>query len=167
MDQIRKTELVDALRSQIRARELGARPSGSLPSLPFGVSEIDAVLPTGGLSLGAVHEIFGGGPDLMHGVAAISFAGGVLARTIGPIVWAFPRHDLFPPALAGVGVHPDRVVYCEAGKDVLLVVEEALRHAGLGAVVGEVSGPLGLTASRRLPRKLPAFLACCSDGPSA
>ena len=38
----------------------------------------------------------------------------------------------------------------EAGKDVLLVVEEALRHVGLAAVVGEIDGPVSLTASRRL-----------------
>jgi protein ImuA len=33
---------------------------------------------------------------------------------------------------------------------VLLVMEEGLRHAGLAGVVGELNGPLSLTASRRL-----------------
>jgi protein ImuA len=150
MDEARKQELVADLRTQIRAQELGARPAGSLPSLPFGIGEIDAALPTGGLMLGAVHEVFGGGPDLLHGAAVTAFIGGVLARTTGTVVWAFPKRDLFPPALAQVGVHPDRVIYVEAGKDVLLVIEEALRHAGLAAVVGEIAGPIGLTASRRL-----------------
>jgi protein ImuA len=63
-----------------------------------------------------------------------------------------PRRDIFGPALAGVGLHPDRVIYAEAGKPetVLTVMEEALRHRGLAGVVGELTGRLGLTASRRL-----------------
>jgi protein ImuA len=51
-----------------------------------------------------------------------------------------------------VGLTADRVVFVEAGKAaaVLLVMEEGLRHRGLAAVVGELSGRLTLTASRRL-----------------
>jgi protein ImuA len=46
---------------------------------------------------------------------------------------------------------PDRVLYAEAKdeKTVLLVMEEALRHSGLSAVVGELRR-LPMTASRRL-----------------
>jgi protein ImuA len=46
----------------------------------------------------------------------------------------------------------DRVIYAEAGNaaTVLLTMEEGLRHADLAGVVGEVSGKLTLTASRRL-----------------
>jgi protein ImuA len=150
MDEARKSELVANLKAQIRAQELRARPAGSLPSLAFGIDEIDGALPTGGLALGAIHEVHGGGADLVHGAAAVSFIGGILARTAGPIIWAMPRRDLFPPALAAVGVHQGRVIYVEAGKDVLLVVEEALRHVGLAAIVGEIDGPVSLTASRRL-----------------
>lgn len=152
MDEARRQDILIDLRALVRAQELGARPAGSIPTMPFGVSEIDAVLPSGGLALGAVHEIYGGGADLVHGAAAVGFAAGILARTSGPIVWVLDRKDLFPPALAAVGVHPDRVIYAEAGdsKTVLLVIEEALRHVGLAGVVGEISGKVGLTASRRL-----------------
>lgn len=152
MDAVRRQEVLTELKALVRASELGNRPVGTLPSLPFGVAEIDAALPTGGLMLGAVHEVMGGGPDSVHGAAAASFAGGILARTQGPVIWTYVRRDLFAPALAGVGLHPDRVIYVEAGdsKTVLLVLEEALRHAGLGGVVGEVEGLVGLTASRRL-----------------
>jgi len=59
---------------------------------------------------------------------------------------------IHPPALAAVGLTPDRVVYVHARKPkiVLLVMEEGLRHRGLAGVVAEFSGALGLTASRRL-----------------
>ena len=54
------------------------------------------------------------------------------------------------PAQAGLSA--DRVIYVEARdpKTVLLVMEESLRHTGLAAVVGEIDGQIGLTASRRL-----------------
>jgi len=152
MNEARRQELIDDLKAQIRAREVGARPGGTLPTLPFGILEIDSALPTGGLALGSVHEAIGGGPDAGFGTTATLFIAGILARTQGPIIWAISRRDLFAPGLADVGVHPDRVIYVEAGdsKTVLLVVEEALRHVGLAAVVGEVGGAIGLTASRRL-----------------
>jgi protein ImuA len=152
MDEARRQEILTDLRVRIRAQELGVRPSGPIPTLPFGVAEIDTALPGGGLALGAVHEIYGGGPDLIHGAAAAGFAAGILARTIGPVIWVVSRKDLFAPALADVGLHPDRVIYVEAedSKTTLLVIEEALRHIGLAGVVGEISGKVGLTASRRL-----------------
>jgi hypothetical protein len=52
--------------------------------------------------------------------------------------------------LARVGLHPDRVIYCEAWKDadVLPAMEEGLRHGGLAGAVGELVR-LPLTPSRR------------------
>ncbi len=120
--------------------------------LPFGHPELDATLPDDGLALGALHEVAGRGPDVEHGAAAALFVAGVLARLSGSVLWVLERHDLFAPALAGVGLHPARVLYAEAGRPtaVLLVMEEGLRHRGLAGVVGEISGRLTLTASRRL-----------------
>jgi protein ImuA len=78
--------------------------------------------------------------------------GGILARVPGQVLWVFEQPDLFAPALDAVGLLADRVIYAEAGKaaTVLLTMEEGLRHAGLAGVVGELSGRLTLTASRRL-----------------
>ncbi len=133
-----------------------------LPSLPFGLPDIDAALPGGGLARSALHEVLGIGPDLHHAAAAAArFAAGVLARLPGPVLWVMERADLFAPGLAGAGLHPDRVVYARmprqrangkvGGRDgVLLVMEEGLRHRSLAGVVAELSGPLSLTASRRL-----------------
>lgn len=119
--------------------------------LPFGITEIDSRLPGGGLTLGALHEIAGGGNGAVDGAAAALFAAGVAARTRGKVLWVITRPDLFAPALAQAGLAPDRVIYVEAGNDktVLACFEEGLRHGGLGAVVGEVAR-LDMTASRRL-----------------
>ena len=119
-------------------------------SLPLGIEAIDKVLPTGGIRLGALHDAASAGPDTEHAAAATLFAAGILARLDGPILWVLRQADLFAPGLAGAGLQPDRVVFAEAGKAVLAVMEEGLRHRGLAAVVAEHTGRLTLVASRRL-----------------
>lgn len=119
--------------------------------LPFGRPEIDAILPGGGLAYGALHEVAGGGSGTVDGAAAALFVAGIAARTKGPVLWCLTRPDLFFPALAQVGLHPDRVIFAEADReeDVLASMEEGLGHGGLGAVVGEIVR-LPMVASRRL-----------------
>ena len=75
----------------------------------------------------------------------------IVARLAGPVLWCLRGRDLFAPALARIGLHPDRVIYCETWKDreVLPAMEEGLKCRGLAAVVGEATR-LSLTASRRL-----------------
>jgi protein ImuA len=146
---LRPEPAIESLRAQIEKIEGRSRRVKSV--LPFGIAEVDARLPGGGLALGALHEIAGGGNGAIDGAAAALFAAGIAARTKGKILWVITRPDLFAPALAQAGLAPDRVIYVEAGNDktVLACVEEGLRHGGLGAVVGEVAR-LDMTASRRL-----------------
>lgn len=119
--------------------------------LPFGLDLVDQRLPGGGLALGALHEVAGGGNGAVDGAAAALFAAGIMARTTGQILWCVTRRDLFAPAIAQAGLHPDRVIYAEVEdeKSVLACFEEGLRHGGLAGVVGEVA-KLTMTSSRRL-----------------
>lgn len=140
---------IEALREQIRQIE---KPDRRLRrSLPFGVRPMDERLPGGGLSFGALHEVAGGGNGAIHAAAAALFAAGIAARTTGKVLWVMTHSDLFAPAIAQVGLTPDRMICVEAGDDkaVLACFEEGLRHRGLGAVVAEVAR-LSMTASRRL-----------------
>ena len=150
---------LSALRDRIRHLEQPARHG----VLPFGVAEIDRVLPGGGLALGAVHEITGAGGDEEDGAAAAGFAAGILARLgpkdgTGPVLWCLRRPDLYGPGLMAHGLDPARLVLVEARRDdaILWAVEEGLRSGltpgltpGLSAVVGEV-GQLPMVAGRRL-----------------
>jgi protein ImuA len=140
---------IESLRAQVRRIETFRKPADS--ALPFGVVEIDARLPGGGLARGALHEIAGGGQGAIDGAAAALFAAGIAARAKGKVLWCVTRTDLFAPALAEAGLKPDQVIYLEAGDDktVLACFEEGLRHGDLSVVVAEVSR-LPMTASRRL-----------------
>jgi protein ImuA len=95
--------------------------------------------------------VAGGGNGAVDGAAAALFAAGIAARAKGKVLWCVTRQDLFAAAIAQAGLHPDRVIYVEAGdeKSVLACFEEGARHGGLGAVVAEVSR-LSMTSSRRL-----------------
>lgn len=143
-----------ALRAQVARLE---RPAGAAAPRPaaalrFGLPAIDLHLPGGGLARGALHEVACAGTELEHGAAAALFVAGLLARAPGPVLWVLERADLFAPGLAAAGLAPDRVIYAEAGRAeaVLAALEDGLRHPGLLAGVGEISGRLSLTATRRL-----------------
>lgn len=140
---------LETLRAKVRALEHAERRPVDV--LPFGVAELDAALPAGGLALGALHEVAGGGDDAVGGAAAALFAAGIVARLPGPVLWCITRPDLFAPALSQAGLGPDRVIYVEAGdeKALMACVEEGLRHRGLAGVVCETSR-LSMTTSRRL-----------------
>jgi protein ImuA len=142
-----KTAILDELRARIAQVEA---VGGRHPVLPFGIEAIDHHLPGGGIATGALHEV-AGSPDLADDAAATIFLAGILARSQGQIIWCLHWRDLFSPALHLAGLHPDRVIFVEAGNDtnVLIAMEECLRHPGLGGVVGELR-KMSLTASRRL-----------------
>ena len=136
---------------QSRAGQSRAGQSrAELASLRLG-AWIDDTLPGGGLSCGALHEAAGGGAEMEHAASATLFVAAALPQE-GTVLWIAPGGAPYAPALAGVGLHPDRVIHVRAAKPatVLLAMEDALRHRGLAGVVGDISGRLSLTASRRL-----------------
>ena len=144
-----RNRVICDLRNRIAALEGSAVRRAAC--LAFGVPEIDAVLPGGGLSHGALHEFADGGAGTVDGAAAALCVAGIAARTKGPILWCLTRPDLFFPALAQAGLSAERLIFAEADKeeDVLASMEEGLSYGGLGAVVGEIVR-LPMTASRRL-----------------
>jgi protein ImuA len=144
---MRCATIVENLRAQIAQIEGVSVRHGSTP---FGLDAIDSHLPGSGIASGALHEI-NGSPDLADDASATIFLASILARIDGPVLWCLRWRDLFAPALHLAGLHSDRVIHVEAGSDsnVLLAMEECLRHPGLAGVVGEVSKYSGV-ASKRL-----------------
>ncbi|TGX54838.1 protein ImuA [Sphingomonas gei] len=141
--------VLSQLREQLRAMETqGFRRR---PSLPFGLGAIDSRLADGGLRLDALHEVAGGTSDMADDCAATLFLAGIAARAWGPVLWVVRRRDLFAPGVAQVGISHKRLIYAEAADDseLLAIMEEGLRHRGLGAVIGEAKRA-DMTATRRL-----------------
>jgi protein ImuA len=131
--------------------------------MPFELAAVDAALPSGGLALGALHEIMGAGADEEDGAVAAAFAAALLARLSrrhgGSVLWCLQSDDLYAPGLAAHGLPLERLVIarCRDDTDILWAMEEGLRSAALAAVLGEI-GTLAPTAGRRLQ------LACEAGG---
>ena len=145
-----RRELLDGLRAQIDCVTAPSR----VESLPFGIEQIDSRLADGGLGTAALHEIAASAPTLAEDAATTLFLAGIAARYArkgSSALWAVTRFDLYAPGLEQVGLGPDRVLFVEAreDKDVLAVMEDALRHGALAAVIGEVRRA-DMTATRRL-----------------
>src|SRR6476660_9653643 len=79
---IAERALLPELREQIRRIERPAVATHGV--LPFGVAAIDRVLPGGGLTRGALHEILGVGGDEEDGALAAAFAAQILGRLTRP-----------------------------------------------------------------------------------
>jgi hypothetical protein len=97
---------IEVPRAQVRQIEEWRRHVTT--GLPFGLAEIDARLPGGGLALGALHEVAGGGNGAIDGAAAALFVAGTAARTRGKVLWCLDRPDLFAPALVQADLKSDR-----------------------------------------------------------
>lgn len=146
---IEQNEQLINLRQKLSELERRGSEKTQAPVLPFGLDAIDSHLPGGGLRLGGLHEIADAGHGQEHATAAGLMIAGILARLDGPVLWAAEHADLFAPALAQVGLPPDRVLHVNARRAVPLVMEEGLRHGGFAGIVGELRR-LDAVAARRL-----------------
>ena len=154
-----KTAALAALRAQVlRLERLGGAASRVVPALPLFAAH-DRLWPEKGLPLGCLHEA--GSDGSLAGTAALSAFTGALAGRIARaqgsfVLWCARGRDgdgsgFYAPGLAQVGLAPERLLAVRASSDaaLLAVMEEALAHPLLAAVVGEIER-LSLTASRRL-----------------
>jgi protein ImuA len=124
--------------------------------LPFGIDEIDAHLPGGGLVQGALHEVFAADAGIATAFCAL-LAGRLAKDTENASVlwcerpWTLDAGTLYGPALLQFGVDPARLILVRARRDsdTLWAMEQGLRCGQVAAVVGEL-GDISLTDSRRL-----------------
>jgi hypothetical protein len=123
--------------------------------LPFADARLNAPLPGGGLSLGALHEFTANALEAELAPSVTAFAATVLAAHLrargGVALWAASQTDFYAPGLRRFGLDPARVVFVDCRKDaeVLAVMEEALHSRAVAAVLGE-AGALTLKTGRRL-----------------
>jgi protein ImuA len=146
-----KSDIIQQLERDILPLQ-GFKPPKSGEWTDFGLGAMDGAFPNGRFPTGAVHELLS---TTAEGAAASAgFLGGLLGTLMrggGAGLWIGARQRIFPMALKAFGIEPDRIVFValRSQKDMLWVMEEALKCEGLGAVVGEIP-EIGFTASRRL-----------------
>lgn len=146
-----KTSALAAVRAEVARMEGSGRDHGApRPVMPLGLPVIDEAVRGGGLALGGLHVFAGTGLDTEFGAAPALFAASFAGKLDGSVGWIVERTPPYSPALAGVGLRPDRLIFVDAGSDVLQTLEDCVRCAGLRAVVAEFSGSFSLTCSRRL-----------------
>ncbi len=117
-----------------------------------GLGIINNAFPNNLFPAGAVHEFIAAGAE--DAAATSGFIGGILSslmNTRGACIWICCSRSIFPPALTSFGIAPDKIIFIDLKKqkELLWVLEEALKCSGLSAVIAEVPA-LSFTASRRL-----------------
>lgn len=146
-----KQELVSKLQQDILLWQ-GFKLQGKEDAEAIGLGEIENAFPNGVFPKKAIHEFITVLPE--HSAASDGFIGGllsVLMKDGAACVWISTARKLFPVSLCLFNVEPERIIFMDVAreKDVLWIMEEALKCEGLAAVVGELN-ELSLIESRRL-----------------
>lgn len=145
-----KQDIVTSLQKSLLALQGFKQPVGN--GIDVGVGAIKYAFPNSMFPTGAVHELLCNTAET--GAATGGFVSGILAALMqngGVCVWVSQKQMVFPLALKAFGIEPCKVIFItlQKEKDILWVMEEALKCPGLAAVVGEVQ-QISFTASRRL-----------------
>ena len=146
-----KKDIISRLQKDILLWE-GFVPPQTGAAKGVGLGPVEAAFPNGVFPTGVIHEMLC--PTREQQAATSGLLGGLLTalmRQGGPCLWISRDRRLFPPAMDGFDVEPDRMIFIDVGneKDVLWAMEEALKCEGLAAVVAEVR-EISFAQSRRL-----------------
>jgi protein ImuA len=147
-----KRDIISQLRKNILLWE-GFKPPEAGNAGNFGLGPLESAFPNGVFPTGTIHEMLC--PTQEQAAATGGFMAGILASLMkkgeGVCLWIGTSRKLFPPALVTFNLEPDQLIFVDLQreKDVLWVVEEALKCQGLAAVVGELR-EISFAQSRRL-----------------
>jgi protein ImuA len=146
-----KSDIISRLQKNILQWE-GYRPPPADTRELVGLGPVEAAFPNGVFPIGTVHELVCANTE--QATACGGFVTGLVSALMlngGACLWIGLSDNLFPLALSNFGVEPDRVIFITLtkDKDVLWVMEEALKCAGLAAVICEVR-EINFKQSRRL-----------------
>lgn len=151
MKELAKKEIISRLQEKILLLE-GYKAPSELAEKHVGLGPVEAAFPHGVFPRGVIHEFL---TEKAEDAAACSgFIGGLLKSLMqsGSIcLWIGVSRTIFPPALKGFGIDPDRIIFIDLQKekDVLWVMEESLKCEGLAAVICELD-VINFMQSRRL-----------------
>lgn len=146
-----KTDILAKLQQQILAMQ-GFKTASVANAMAFGLGSLEGCFPNGVFPTGTLHELICQGAE--QTAASEGFMAGLLAKLMesgSACLWISRNRKLFPPALQSFGVKPQQVIFIDLyrEKEILWVMEEALKCEGLAAVIAELPD-LDFAQSRRL-----------------
>lgn len=146
-----RKELISKLQKEIQLWE-GFKPAPPGNKGIPGLEPIEAAFPNGVLPKGVIHEFMGTVKE--NAAACDGFLSGLLSVLMnggGVCLWINRSRQTFALSLTMFDVAPERIIFMDLTRerDVLWVMEEALKCRGLAAVIAELDG-LTMTESRRL-----------------
>lgn len=145
-----KADIIAKLQREILPLQ-GFKAIAGNAALDIKLGPIKKAFPNNTFPTGAVHEFIS---TSVENAAAKGFIGSIIASLMqqgGASIWISSKRTIFPPALQAFHIAPEKIIFVDLKKEkeMLWVMEEALKCKGLAAVVGEIP-ELGFTASRRL-----------------
>lgn len=146
-----KEEIISKLRQDMIRWE-GFKPPQPGANSDLGLGPVAAAFPDGVFPTGAIHEFISSRPEETS--ASGGFIAGLVQKLLsngGVCLWISYSRRIYPPALKLFGIDPDRVIFVDVPlqKDVLWVMEEALKCDGVATVICETR-ELSFTESQRL-----------------
>lgn len=146
-----KKDIISKLQKDILLWQ-GFTPPAAGKAKGVGLGPLESAFPNRVFPTGAVHEMLC--PTREQTAATGGLISGILSTLMqqgGACLWIGVSRRVFPPALALFNIEPDRLIFIDLQRerDVLWVMEEALKCEGLAAVVAEVR-EISFMQSRRL-----------------
>lgn len=145
-------DIIDCLRKEILRMEGFKQKPVSATAARSTLHGLMQSFPNHSFPTGAIHEFLCSTRE--QEAASAGFITALMQEYIpsnGAMVWISAARSIYPVALAGYGIDPERVLFIDVKKekDVLWVMEESLKCDAISFVVAELD-ELGFAASRRL-----------------
>ncbi len=146
-----KKDIINKLQQDIMLLQ-GYKSVSGCTAKKVGLGVIESAFPNAVFPTGAIHEFLNTEPE--NAAAGSGFIAGILKTLMlqgGVCLWIGTSRQLFPPGLTAFNVAAERVIFIDAKeeKQVLWVMEQALKCEGLAAVIAEVR-EVNIIQSRRL-----------------
>lgn len=121
-------------------------------NINIGFKPIEAAFPNAIFPIGCMHEFLNTSQE--NTASTNGFIAALLSKLMqlqGAAIWISTSRTLFPSALKGFNIDPDKIIFVDLKKetDVLYTTEEALKCNRITSVIGEIKN-IGFKESRRL-----------------
>lgn len=147
---VNKANIISQLQKDILLLQ-GFKPS-AIEGNDGGLGLIKHAFPNSMFPTGAVHEFISATHEAA--TASFGFISGIvssLMKSGAPSVWISDKRSAFPPGLKLFGLEPHKIIFIQTKKpkEILWVIEEALKTDCISAVVGDIT-EISFLESRRL-----------------